>query len=215
MTKAKNKITIVKSPYSGAVPVIINGVQTDVPQNVETEVSDAVLEVLVNAPHIVLNQVDSASRAQSAGVGAAPGGSASTPLPEPEPVEPEPEPDPDQVVDEPVPAEPDITDDEREALIEDHDLPKEEPAIAEQEPADDELAQKGENSDEGEATIEKAKELAANRDLLDGTVPEITAKLDGLDADQLRALRKAEKAGKTRSSLIAAIDDRLAPKGDK
>lgn len=42
-------------------------------------------------------------------------------------------------------------------------------------------------------------------DILDGTAPEITAALPGMDDDALLALLEAEEAGKTRKGVIAAI----------
>ncbi|MBA1147432.1 hypothetical protein H0Z60_10225 [Ectothiorhodospiraceae bacterium WFHF3C12] len=45
--------------------------------------------------------------------------------------------------------------------------------------------------------------------LLDGSVKEVTDALPGLDDDQVRQLRAAEESGKTRSTLIAAIDETL------
>lgn len=48
--------------------------------------------------------------------------------------------------------------------------------------------------------------------ILDGTVPDVTAKLDALDADHLTALRAAEVAGKDRAGALTAIDAAIAAK---
>lgn len=45
---------------------------------------------------------------------------------------------------------------------------------------------------------------------LDRKVDDIAADLDALDFDQLAAVRADEEKGKTRTSLIAAIDARIA-----
>lgn len=46
--------------------------------------------------------------------------------------------------------------------------------------------------------------------LLDHSVPEIAAQLEGMDTAHLERLLKAEKGGKTRSTLMAAIEEELA-----
>jgi hypothetical protein len=52
--------------------------------------------------------------------------------------------------------------------------------------------------------------------ILDGTIPEITAKLEALNLDELQRLRALEDGGKTRKGVLAAIDEAikaLAPEG--
>jgi hypothetical protein len=46
--------------------------------------------------------------------------------------------------------------------------------------------------------------------LLDGTIPDIVAQLDGLTAEQLDKLAEEERAGKTRAGVLKAIEDAKA-----
>ena len=59
-----------------------------------------------------------------------------------------------------------------------------------------------------EKLAEEAKPAAL--DLLDGTVAEIRPKLAELSVEELEAMKAAEEAGKTRKSLIDAIDAELS-----
>lgn len=57
---------------------------------------------------------------------------------------------------------------------------------------------------------EPKQEPWAALDLLDGTVAEAKSKLPYLSVDDLQALKAAEEAGKTRKSLIDAIEAELS-----
>ena len=59
-----------------------------------------------------------------------------------------------------------------------------------------------------EQPVEEAKPAAL--DLLDGTVSEIKAKFAELSVQDLQDLKAAEEAGKTRKSLIDAIETELS-----
>lgn len=61
---------------------------------------------------------------------------------------------------------------------------------------------------EPEPQVEEAKPAAL--DLLDGTVAEIKAKFAELSVQDLQDLKAAEDAGKTRKSLIDAIETELS-----
>lgn len=52
--------------------------------------------------------------------------------------------------------------------------------------------------------------MADLQKIADGTVAEAEKQLDDLSPDELKELRQIESDGKDRSTLIAAIDERLA-----
>lgn len=71
-------------------------------------------------------------------------------------------------------------------------------------------------SEEERAAREEKEALDAKKAallaLLDLSVPKVKEKLAGLSKDDLAALLAAEKAGKTRASLITALEEALNPK---
>lgn len=69
--------------------------------------------------------------------------------------------------------------------------------------------------DEGDEAVEGAGgdsgERTAEPSLLDLSVAKIMEKLPDLSQDEIAALLEAEKAGKTRSTLISALEEALNP----
>lgn len=73
---------------------------------------------------------------------------------------------------------------------------------------EDEEEEFPESDEDREARIAAQNELFA---LLDLSVPKIVEKLPGLSDEEVVILFEAEKDGKTRSTLIAAMNERLNP----
>lgn len=62
-----------------------------------------------------------------------------------------------------------------------------------------------------QAEADAALAAATDLTLLDGSVPKIVPRLAELPDAQVKALLAAERSGKTRSTLIAAMEERLNP----
>lgn len=93
------------------------------------------------------------------------------------------------------------------------EIASDEPEVEETPDEDEELPDE-DSETEDEAPVEKEfAEPKATVDLaiLDDNVPNIAAKLPGLSPADLKALLDAEKAGKTRVTLISALEEALNP----
>lgn len=220
-----HSIKITKAPFSPNVPVTVNGAKTvRLPIDTEIQVTDAQLGVLQGTAGVECEIVDSVSRAQSAGAGVVPGGNDPAPT---EQQQAEAEAEEAERAAEAVR----LAEVERQAAAERAEQERADEAeraaqaerdrIAGEEAARQAEAERAAEAERGAAQQEEAArqaEAAKQVDLtiLDQSIPKILEALAKGDftAAQLTALRDAESAGKTRSTLIAALDDLLAPQGD-
>lgn len=66
-------------------------------------------------------------------------------------------------------------------------------------------------AEETDPEVNDEADVDVDLGILDGSVPSIVPKLPGLSDAQVRKLIDAEMAGKTRTTLLAAMDERLNP----